>query len=192
MNIDHSNESWLAAVTDTFASYRRMIDAAVKQLSNEQLRIRLQPGVNSVAVILRHLAGNLKSRWTEIFTTDGEKPDRDRDSEFQDWEGDRESLERYFNEGWAVFEAILRGLSHDDFARKVVIRGEAQTLQEALLGALTHVSYHVGQIMMIARTVHEGEWKWLTIAPNESAKHNSETWGTSMSRGIAGDDGEKR
>ncbi|NDC39419.1 MAG: DUF1572 domain-containing protein, partial [Proteobacteria bacterium] len=98
------NQSWLGAAFETGHSYRRMIDAAIAQLSDAELQQRPAPGFNSVAIIVRHLGGNLMSRWTDCLTTDGEKPTRNREEEFADWEGDREALLAYLNAGW---EALL-------------------------------------------------------------------------------------
>src|SRR5262245_38262076 len=106
----NADESWIAAARETAASYRRMIDGAVEQLSDEEFFRRPAEGVNSVAVILRHLGGNLRSRWLDFLTSDGEKPDRDRDAEFTDWPGDRASLIDYFNDGWSRLTAAIDAL----------------------------------------------------------------------------------
>jgi hypothetical protein len=105
------NDPWLNAVTETVASYRRMIDGAISQHADAELFARPRLDMNSVAVILRHLGGNLWSRWPDFLTTDGEKPDRDRDREFMDWEGDRESLLAHFDAGWS---AASRGVFGGD------------------------------------------------------------------------------
>ncbi len=97
---------WLTASAETIASYRKMIDAAVVQLSDDEFFARPAPHLNSVAVLLRHLAGNLRSRWTDFLTTDGEKPDRNRDAEFLDWPGDRASLLAEFDRGWGCLAAV--------------------------------------------------------------------------------------
>jgi uncharacterized damage-inducible protein DinB len=172
--------AWLAAVLETIDSHRRMIDGAVKQLSDEELRQHPAEGINSVAIILRHVAGNLHSRWTDFLTTDGEKPTRNRDEEFADW------LERYFDNAWQVFRHSIESLTEDELTKSVTIRGEAHTVPQAVERSLTHTAYHVGQIMLVARLVHIGEWKWLTIRPGGSRQHNEQTWGTSASRGAAG------
>lgn len=186
----HTDSVWLAAMRETIASYRRLIDAAVVQLTDDELHRRPSPELNSVAVLLRHLGGNLRSRWTDFFTTDGEKPDRNRDEEFADWKGDRESLIAYFDAGWQAFSTTIETLDESDLDKTVLIRGEPHTVPQAILRAITHISYHVGQIAMVARSVHEGDWKWLTIAPHASRQHNAATWGTSASRSIFGSDDE--
>jgi uncharacterized damage-inducible protein DinB len=177
---------WIAAVVENIDSYRRMIDGAIQQLSDEELRRRPAEGINSVAVILRHLAGNLLSRWTSFLTTDGEKPTRNRDEEFVDWPGDRAGLERYFGNAWQVWRHSIETLTADDVEKTVTIRGEAHTVPQAIERSLAHTAYHVGQIMLVARLVHAGEWKWLTIRPGGSRQHNEQTWGTAASRGAAG------
>lgn len=164
-----------------------MLDAIVEQLTDDELHRRLTPGTNSVATLLRHLGGNLKSRWTDFLTTDGEKITRDRDAEFADWQGDRAALLAYFEAGWRCLISTLSSLSACDLEQDVVIRGETQPAIQAILRSLTHVSYHVGQIALIARLVHDGEWNWVTIAPNASEQFNKATWGTSASRGVAGE-----
>ena len=161
-----------------------MIDAIVGQLDDNELIARPDPSINSVAIILRHLGGNLKSRWTDFLTSDGEKPSRDRDKEFCDWEGDRSSLLEYFDNGWEALSVAIEQLNDANINRTIHIRGEAHSIPQAVARSLTHISYHVGQIAIIARMVHAGEWTWLTIAPGESARHNLTTWGSSASRSI--------
>ncbi|MCA9195374.1 MAG: DinB family protein [Planctomycetaceae bacterium] len=180
----NTNASWFAAAIETANCYRRMIDAIVEQLTADELGARPAPGVNSVAIILRHLGGNLRSRWTDFMTTDGEKPDRDRDSEFTDWEADIASLVKHFERGWSAFMSTLTTLDLDTSIQTVLIRGESHTVAQAIQRSLTHISYHVGQMAIIARQVHTGPWKWLTIAPGESAQHNERTWGTTVSRSV--------
>ena len=181
-----TTDSWLAATLEVVDGYRRMIDAAVDQLDDDELRRRPAEGINSVAVILRHLGGNLQSRWTDFLTADGEKLTRNRDAEFEDWSGDRASLLSFFDTGWQTMRASLVALSPDDLTKQVTIRGEPHTVQLAIERSLTHTAYHVGQIMLISRLVHSGTWNWLTIPPGGSAPHNQKTWGTSASRRIAG------
>jgi uncharacterized damage-inducible protein DinB len=181
-----SADLWLAATLEVVDGYRRMIDGAVDQLGDDELRRRPVEGINSVAVILRHLGGNLQSRWSDFLTADGEKPTRNRDAEFENWTGDRASLLAFFDTGWQTMRASLADLSADDLTRQVSIRGEPHTVQLAIQRSLTHTAYHVGQILLISRAVHSGPWKWLTIPPGGSTQHNQNTWGTSASRGASG------
>ncbi|QDT07983.1 DinB superfamily protein [Rubripirellula lacrimiformis] len=184
---DTNPDPWLESASATVASYRRMIDACVEQLTDQELFQPPSPGLNSVGVILRHLGGNLQSRWTDFLATDGEKPDRNRDAEFTDWDGDRDSLMSYFDAGWQCLRTSLDLLNDVDPRQIVLIRGEPHSIADAVWRSLTHVCYHAGQIAMISRSVHKGDWRWLTIAPGLSSKHNQETWGTSSSRSVFSD-----
>ena len=181
-----TTSNWLHAVRESVTSYKKMIDATVAQLSDEELFRRPATEINSVAILLRHLGGNLRSRWTDFLTTDGEKPDRDREREFAAWDGDRASLVAYFHDGWNALTSALDQLDDTNITTTVLIRGEPQTVPQAVTRSITHLSYHVGQIAIVARMVHAGEWKWLTIAPGKSDEHNRDTWGTSASRGVFG------
>lgn len=185
-----TNKTWMDAATETVASYRQLIDAAVEQLSDAELHSRPAPHINSVAIILRHLGGNLHSRWSNFQTSDGEKPDRDRDSEFLDWDGDRESLISHFDTGWNALTSALRKIDDSNINDSITIRGERHTLPQALMRSITHLSYHVGQIAMVARMVHDGEWRWLTIPPGASAQHNERTWAAASERDSIRDDAD--
>ncbi len=146
-----SAELWKSATLDVLDGYRRMIDGAVKQLDDAELNRRPTEGINSVAVILRHLGGNLLSRWTDFLTTDGEKPTRNRDSEFEDWPGDRASLMAFFDSGWKACRDSIAALTAEDMTKSIEIRGEKHTVPQAIQRSLTHTAYHAGQIMLIAR-----------------------------------------
>lgn len=183
-------QTWLSAISETVSSYRRMIDGCLLQLSDHELGQRPAPGVNSVAIILRHLGGNLRSRWTDFLTSDGEKPDRNRDGEFAEWDGDRVALMQQFEQGWAALTSAIQSLDEKSIDATIFIRGEPHTVPMALVRSITHLSYHVGQIAMIARAVHEGEWQWQTIKPGGSQQHNERTWGTAASRAVFGRAGE--
>jgi len=186
-SITDNNANWLAASNETVASYRRMIDGILSQLTPDEIFRRPADGVNSIANLLRHLGGNLRSRWTDFLTTDGEKPDRNRDDEFADWPDGYDSLLEYFDEGWSALTETLAALDTDSANETVKIRGEDHTVPQAISRSLTHLSYHVGQMAMIARMVHVGDWQWLTIAPGGSATHNTNTWGTAASRSVFSD-----
>jgi Protein of unknown function (DUF1572) len=147
---------WLSTMRATVVSYRQMIDGITAQLTDAELFSRPAAGINSVAIILRHLGGNLRSRWTDFLTTDGEKPDRDRDAEFMDWDGDRQSLMDYFERGWKAFELALETIGDCHADETIFIRGEPHTVAQALARSVAHVTYHVGQIAIIARMVTGG------------------------------------
>jgi hypothetical protein len=189
---DSQPTTWLPVMKATVSSYRRMIDATIEQLTDAELFARPSPGINSVAIILRHLGGNLRSRWTDFLTSDGEKPDRNRDTEFMDWDGDRQSLIAYFNNGWRCLEAALEAIDEKTAGQTIYIRGEAHSVAQALVRSITHLTYHVGQMALIARMVHSGQWRWLTVAPGGSASHNEQTWGTAASRSIFSEHNDTR
>ncbi|MGI9518570.1 MAG: DinB family protein [Pirellulaceae bacterium] len=182
--------TWLEAARQSVIGYRRMIDAAVAQLSDEQFEQRPADNFASVAVLLRHLGGNLQSRWTSFLDEDGEKDTRDRDAEFVDWPGDRQSLMQWFDDGWQCLVKTLDVLTEPDLQRTVLIRGQSHTVPEAIMRSLNHIAYHVGQLVWVARLVFNDDvrWQWLTIAPGASQQFNQTTWGTAASRGVAGDD----
>src|SRR3954469_18769018 len=153
-----SADPWTDASIQTIDSHRRMVDGAVQQLTDEEFFGRKAEGINSVAVILRHLGGNLLSRWTDFLTSDGEKPTRNRDSEFEDWLGDRASLMAFFDSGWQACRNSIVSLGEEEFVKIIKIRGEPHTVPLAIQRSLTHTAYHAGQIMLIARLVHDGNW----------------------------------
>jgi hypothetical protein len=166
--------SVIRAFRETFAAQKKLADGAIAQLSGEQLHDALAPGLNSVAVIMQHLAGNFQSRfgpgWLEV---DGERPTRDRDSEFVDRALPGKELLALWERGWASLLGALDALTPEDLARTIRIRGEPHPLPLALARALAHAGYHTGQITMIARGVAGSEnWKWLTIPPGGSGKFN--------------------
>jgi hypothetical protein len=164
--------SYLEDSLSLFHSCKRLGEGAIEQVSDEQLFATLDQEMNSIAIIVKHLAGNMRSRWTEFLTSDGEKPDRNRDGEFEQPPATRAELMRVWNEGWqAVFEA-LQPLAEADLERTVSIRGEPHSVMQAVNRQLAHYSYHVGQIVFLAKHLHAGGWKSLSVPRNQSAEFN--------------------
>ncbi|CAN5410139.1 DUF1572 domain-containing protein [soil metagenome] len=159
---------WLEELVQRFRSDKAMIEKAIAQLSDDELRKRPAPSFNSIAVIMQHLAGNLISRWTDFLTTDGEKPDRNREDEFDDVARSRAELMQYWERGFSVLFGSLGSLRADDMNKTVYIRGEAHTVPKAIVRAMDHVAYHTGQILFIARLVHSGEWNYITMKPERT------------------------
>jgi molybdopterin converting factor small subunit len=155
--------AYLKAVTDRFLEAKRTAEGALAQLTDEQLFCSPDPESNSIAVILRHVSGNMISRWTDFFTTDGEKPDRDRDSEFLPPETTRQQLMGMWEGGWEVFLGTLRSITEADLLRTVAIRKQPHTVIEAIERQMYHYSYHIGQIVYIAKLLKSAEWQTLTI-----------------------------
>jgi hypothetical protein len=128
---------------------------------------------NSIAAIIKHVAGNLASRWRDFLSTDGEKPDRDRDAEFVIGEQDtRASLIAAWDRGWSILFDTLADLGDGDFGNTVRIRGEEHTVHQALLRSLAHMAYHTGQIVYLCRLMQKDDWEWITIAPGQSQQFN--------------------
>ena len=170
------NDQLRDSLLSSFEGQKRLAERAVAQLSDEDLHRSLDPETNSVAVVAKHIAGNLKSRWTDILTTDGEKPWRDRDDEFVDTFSDRDELTQYWDAGWQPLFETLRTLTPEDFTRTIEIRGEPHTVSSAAARSLAHTAYHVGQIVMIARILAGENWRTLTIPRGQSQQFNSQNW----------------
>ncbi len=165
----------VGAIEREFARYRGMAEKAVAQLGFEELRVALDPETNSIAVIMKHVAGNLRSRWTDALTTDGEKPWRDRDREFVDDFPDRAALEAWWKAGWDALETQIAALRDEELARVIPIRSEPHTVALALERSLAHTAYHTGQIVQIARIVASRagkSWNTLTIPRGGSDAFN--------------------
>ena len=168
---------FLSAILNAFEANKRLADRAVEQVPDDKLHTALDANTNSVAVIMKHLAGNLTSRWTDFLTTDGEKSWRNRDDEFVDSFGSRAELLEAWERGWACLLTALKNLTRDDLEKTVMIRGEPHSVPLALERSLGHTCYHVGQIVQVAR-IHAGEnWNTLTIPRGGSEAFNKANWG---------------
>ena len=155
-------------------AYKKLTEKAIAQMHDEEFFVTLDEEANSVAVIMKHMAGNMISRWTDFLTSDGEKPNRNRDMEFViESQTTKDDVLAYWERGWAcVFEA-LEPLSPEDFEKTVMIRGEAHTIVQAINRQLMHYAYHVGQIVFLAKHFRSAEWKSLSIPRNRSAEFNA-------------------
>jgi uncharacterized damage-inducible protein DinB len=151
-----------------FQRHKSLADDAIVPLSDEQFFAQPAAASNSIALVVKHVAGNLRSRWTDLLTSDGEKPDRDRDAEFILTASDtRSRLLSAWDVGWDAVFVKLDELEPADVDRTITIRGEPHTVLQALVRGLTHAAYHVGQILYIARLLAPGT-PWLTIPPGQS------------------------
>lgn len=157
---------------DECTRYRAIGEKAMAQVSDEGLNRVLAPDGNSIAVIVRHIGGNLVSRFTDFLSSDGEKPSRDRDAEFADGVLTRDQVDAAWKTGWRVLESALANLTDDDLRRTVTIRGTGLTVHEALCRSVTHVASHVGQIVLLARIVASDDWKWISIPKGQSKTYN--------------------
>lgn len=160
--------SYLEDSITLFEQYKKLAERAMEQISEEQLFAALDPEMNSIAVIVKHLAGNMISRWTGFLTSDGEKPDRDRDAEFENPPQTRQALMELWNRGWACVFSALEPLTDADMNRTITIRGEAHSVLQAMNRQLGHYAYHVGQIVFLAKHFQSERWKSLTIPRGQS------------------------
>lgn len=166
-------ENYHADAIASFRNYKRMAERAVEQVSDEEFFALIDAESNSIALIVKHIAGNLRSRWRDFLITDGEKADRNRDTEFEIIEDSRESLMKAWNDGWQTLFDSLEPLTVEDFSRTITIRGEPHTVVEAINRQLTHYSYHIGQIVLLAKHFKSQDWKTLSVPKNRSAEFNA-------------------
>ncbi len=165
-------ENYHADAIRSFRNYKRLAELALEQVSDTDFFALIDSESNSIAHIVKHVAGNLHSRWRYFLTTDGEKPDRNRDTEFELIDDTRESLMKFWEAGWQTLFDNVEPLSEDDFSRTVTIRGQAHTVVEAVNRQLTHYAYHVGQIVLLAKHFKGSEWQTLSVPKNRSAEFN--------------------
>jgi len=155
-----------------YSRYRAMGLKALAQVPDARLHEIVGAEGNSISILVQHISGNLISRFTDFLTSDGEKPWRNRDSEFETLDNSRKDLEEMWAKGWGVLEDQLARLTDQDLLRQVVIRGEAWSVHGALARSLAHASYHVGQMVTLARLLCSSEWQWITIPKGKSQEFN--------------------
>lgn len=164
--------SHIADSLAVFRQYKKMAERAIEQVTDEHLFALLDEEANSIAIVMKHMAGNMRSRWTDFLTTDGEKPDRDRDTEFIDPPATRDALLAVWNDGWQRVFTALEPLTDGDLTRTVVIRGEAHSVMQAINRQLAHYACHCGQILLLAKHFQGANWKSLSIPKGMSAAFN--------------------
>ncbi len=164
--------SYLTDSIALFRYYKKLGEKAIEQVSDDHLFATLDPEANSIAIIIKHMTGNMRSRWTDFLSTDGEKPTRDRDCEFVDPAHSRESLMADWENGWSCLFGALDPLTDADLARTVFIRGEAHSVTQAINRQVAHYAYHVGQIVLLAKHLASDHWQSLSVPRNRSADFN--------------------
>jgi len=164
--------SYLEDALAVFRYYKQLAERAMAQVGDEHLFAALDAEANSIAIIVKHMTGNMRSRWTDFLTTDGEKPDRNRDSEFVDPPVTRAALLSEWENGWARVFAALEPLIDADLARTVTIRGEPHSVMQAINRQLAHYPHHVGQIVLLAKHFAGDRWQSLSVPRNRSAEFN--------------------
>ncbi|MDQ4123930.1 MAG: DUF1572 domain-containing protein [Acidobacteriota bacterium] len=164
-------ENYLQESLKTFLTYKDLAEKSFSQVSDEEFFRALDEESNSIATVAKHIAGNLRSRWTDFLTTDGEKPDRNRDSEFVAFETEtRETLLKFWETGWRAVLSTLESLQPADLQKTIKIRGEEHTVVKAITRSLTHMAYHVGQIVFLAKHFRASDWQTLSIPRRKSDK----------------------
>jgi hypothetical protein len=164
--------SYLKDALGVFRYYKNLAERAMAQTTDEQLLAVLDGEMNSIAMIVKHMAGNMRSRWTDFLTSDGEKPDRQRDTEFTDPPATREALLAAWEAGWQCLFGALEPLGEQDLQRTVMIRGEAHSVMQAINRQVAHYAYHCGQIVLLAKHFNHAGWQSLTIPRRQSAEFN--------------------
>ena len=168
-----------AYLEDSFRAlrgYRRLAEGALEQVRDDELFRQLDAESNSIAIVMQHIAGNMRSRWTEFLASDGEKPDRQRDREFEARPRARAELMKEWNEAWELTLATIQALKPEDVLREITIRGERHTVLWAIQRQVTHYAYHVGQMVFLAKHFRGAEWKSLSIPKGKSEEWNQKTY----------------
>jgi hypothetical protein len=174
MTTESLGQNFLKHALQTFRDYKKLGERALAQLSDEDLFRTIDEESNSVAVVMKHLAGNMLSRWTNFLTTDGEKPDRNRDMEFVMLpETTKAEIFAFWDRGWQCTFGAIEALTPDDLLRVVTIRGQDHTVVQAITRQIAHYASHVGQIVYLAKHYKAAEWQTLSVPKNKSAEFNA-------------------
>lgn len=168
------NSQYLESVKKLFLYYKTIGEKAMDQLEPEQLFISLNEDTNSIAIIVKHLSGNMLSRWTDFLTTDGEKEWRNRDNEFENEIQDKTELLKKWNDGWDCCFNAINSLQTEQLSDIIYIRNEGHSVADAINRQLAHYPYHVGQIVFYAKLLKKGDWESLSIPKNKSATYNAD------------------
>jgi hypothetical protein len=161
----------ISSARDIFRQYKSLAEKAMLQITDEEFFFTPEPESNSIALIVKHLSGNMKSRWTDFLTSDGEKEWRKRDDEFEN-PGNRKELMQAWEDGWNCLFHALDPLDYEDISRIITIRSEEHSVLEAINRQIAHYSYHVGQIVYLAKSMKGNAWQTLSIAKGKSADFN--------------------
>lgn len=177
-----NNSSYLESAIKQFKYYKRLGDKTFEQLSYEELQNEFAQGSNSISIIVKHLAGNMLSRWTHFLTEDGEKSWRHRDSEFMNSYTSKEALIEHWNAGWNCLFNALDSLTENDLNAIIYIRNQGHTVTEAINRQLCHYAYHVGQIVFLGKLIKGNQWHSLSIPKGDSSKYNTEKFSKEKGR----------
>ncbi|MEW4922725.1 DUF1572 family protein [Algibacter sp. 2305UL17-15] len=180
--MEYDMESYLTSVIKQFEYYKSLGDKTIDQLSFEELQKEFAQDSNSIGIIVKHIVGNMLSRWTNFLTEDGEKEWRQRDEEFIDTYNSKEELISSWNKGWQCLFDAITPLSEDDLEHIIYIRNQGHTVTEAINRQLAHYAYHVGQIVFLGKLVKGGNWKSLSIPKGHSSTYNKDKFSQEKGR----------
>ncbi len=166
-------ENYKTDTIEAFRNYKKLAERAIEQVTTDEYFRAIDAESNSIGVMVKHIGGNLRSRWTDFLTTDGEKADRHRDSEFIAENDTRESLDALWETGWTALFGTLESLKVEDFGKTVKIRGEDFSVIKAMNRSLAHIAYHVGQITFLAKHFRASDWKTLSVPRGQSGEFNA-------------------
>jgi hypothetical protein len=175
-------DSYLEDSIAVFRQYKKLAERAIEQVKDEDLLRSIDEENNSIAIVVKHMAGNMRSRFRDFLASDGEKPDRNRDSEFVEPPASREALMKLWEDGWNHVFGALEPLTEADMTRTVTIRGEAHSVMQAINRQIAHYSYHCGQIVLLAKHFQHAEWKPLTIPRGKSEQFLQRVLGGEVSQ----------
>lgn len=186
------NDIYLVSVKKQMLYYKTIAEKAIEQLDEEQLFVSVNDDTNSIATIIKHMAGNMLSRWTDFLTSDGEKEWRNRDGEFENTLTSKREVLAYWNKGWDCFLTTLNALKPQQLTETIYIRNEGHSVLEAINRQLAHYPYHVGQIIFYAKMLKKEEWTSLSIPKNKSNIYNAEKFAQEKSNKHFTDDEMKK
>jgi hypothetical protein len=169
--------SYIKEALRTFRDYKDLAERAMRQSSDEHLFTTLDPEMNSIALVVKHMTGNMRSRWTNFLTTDGEKPDRNRDTEFVDPPPTREEVMALWEQGWNCAFRAIESLTDADLTRSITIRGQEHSVMQAINRQVAHYAQHVGQIVMLAKHLEHSHWQSLSVPRGRSEEFNKQVSG---------------
>jgi len=168
------NDIYIESAKKQMLYYKTIAEKAIDQLEDSQLFISVNDDTNSIAVIIKHMAGNMLSRWTDFLTTDGEKEWRNRDGEFENEFTTKQELLTFWNKGWDCFFTTINSLQPEDLSKIIYIRNQGQTVVDAINRQLCHYPYHIGQIVFYAKMLKKSSWESLSIPKNKSNDYNAD------------------
>jgi hypothetical protein len=165
-------ENFLDSALRELRAYKKLGDKSIERLNEEEMHWHPSPESNSMAILIKHMAGNMRSRWTDFLTSDGEKADRNRDTEFEDDGDSKEKLIQLWENGWNILFSALEPLSPGMVSNHVIIRQQPLTIIEAICRQLTHYAYHVGQMVYLAKQIKDADFESLSIPKGKSVEFN--------------------